>query len=394
MRLRDWSPAVPHVAFAVGSVALAVWYAAFVDMTGTVLTVWTLLPIVLGTAILVAGVQFRRGDPTRAQRRAGTAILAVGGLYGGGFVAFIGYLQSLGGGRLVHPTYMVLMAGFGGVAMATVIAHFYVGYTAQVETARAESARAKRLQKQASVLNRILRHNLRNELQIIDGWLGAVAGQQAVDREEGYRIIRDHVEELQSASERARLIERVLDSDERSVVDLSEAVAEAVESASPAVTVTTDRPATAPALVHPRTAAAIEEAIANANEHNEVDGLELAVSVRRVDDRWIVEISDDGSGIPEVELEALAGDTETALKHGQGLGLYLIQAVVEQSDGELSVETGDGTTIRMALPVAPAATPATGPRARTERPGTGADMTGAGTGRVEDLRAAGLVSGP
>ena len=72
-------------------------------------------------------------------------------------------------------------------------------------------------------------------------------------------------------------------------------------------------------------------------------------------------MSDTGTGVSEADLphifekfyraEADDGPTATAAS-GVGLGLYLVQHIVSQSDGELTVESkpGRGATFTLLLP--------------------------------------------
>jgi len=350
---------LPHALLAVASVALAAVHAS---RTGDVV-VETWLPVVLAAAICYAGWRLRGLDPTDRQVVVTAALLCGGGLYGGGFVGFIQFVQSANGVTLVYPYYTVAMAAAGGVAMATVIAHYHVGYTQRVTEARDESARSRRLQKQASVLNRTLRHNLKNELQVIEGWLDVALGDNDTDAQKGHRIVRKHITDLQAASERARLIDRVLRTDELTTVDLAESVEGAARAVDGEVALAGDVPAEARAVAHPEVRTAIEEAFRNAIEHNDATELAVSASVSLVErpDRgpaWRVEIRDTGGGIPDVEIEALRGSAEGPLEHGRGLGLYLIQTIVAQSEGDLSIRRSDvdaaGTTVRMTFPVADA----------------------------------------
>lgn len=356
---RDLSAALPHAAFALASSVLALGHASRTAVRAGMAAIEIWLPLGLSGAILFAGWRFQTLEPTREQGLRAAGLLLGGGLYGAGFVAFIQFLQSLNGVTFVYPYYTVAMAGFGGVAMATVIAHYYVGYTQRMAQVRSESARARRLQKQASVLNRTLRHNLRNELQVIDGWLDAAVGEAAVEPEEGYRVVREHIDDLHDASDRARLIERVLRTDELAAVDVAERVERAAETVDSGVTVDVATPPTAPAVAHPEVGSAIEEAFRNAAEHNDHATLTVTASVSLADgpdgDRvWRIDITDSGGGIPDVELEALRGSAEGPLEHGRGLGLYLIQTVVDQSGGDLSIRRDDletpGTTVSMTFP--------------------------------------------
>ena len=65
--------------------------------------------------------------------------------------------------------------------------------------------------------------------------------------------------------------------------------------------------------------------------------------------RGSIAISDDGPGIPAVELESLAAGTETPLQHGRGLGLWQLRWGVDALGGALSFETDDGTTVSITL---------------------------------------------
>ncbi len=92
----------------------------------------------------------------------------------------------------------------------------------------------------------------------------------------------------------------------------------------------------------------------------------------RVDDRVVVEVRDDGVGIP-VDLQERVFEPffTTKGERGTGLGLATVRSVVEQHRGELELSsaTGRGTTFRLSLPArtdgavaaAPAATDAAEP---------------------------------
>jgi len=70
-------------------------------------------------------------------------------------------------------------------------------------------------------------------------------------------------------------------------------------------------------------------------------------------ERVDLRVADDGPGVPEYELETLAQGEETALIHGSGAGLWLIQTAVEDSNGDVRFDSGpDGTTVRLRLPAA------------------------------------------
>lgn len=90
------------------------------------------------------------------------------------------------------------------------------------------------------------------------------------------------------------------------------------------------------------------------------DGSEVTIRVRQSRDWAHLEVTDHGIGIPAGEMSNLATrffrasnavDAEIA---GTGLGLRIVQAIVDNHGGRLEVESveGEGTTARMLLPLA------------------------------------------
>lgn len=75
----------------------------------------------------------------------------------------------------------------------------------------------------------------------------------------------------------------------------------------------------------------------------------ITVSVTSTADGYGIAISNDGPGIPAVELESLAAGTETPLQHGRGLGLWQLRWGVDALGGDLAFEVDDGTTVNITL---------------------------------------------
>ena len=68
-------------------------------------------------------------------------------------------------------------------------------------------------------------------------------------------------------------------------------------------------------------------------------------------DTIVIEIADDGPGIPDAEIQPLEAGRETPLEHTSGLGLWLSQWIISLSGGTLSFEENDprGTIARIDL---------------------------------------------
>jgi signal transduction histidine kinase len=87
----------------------------------------------------------------------------------------------------------------------------------------------------------------------------------------------------------------------------------------------------------------------------------ISVSVRREGERVLVSVSDSGIGIARTEHRRIFEKfyrVETSLVHttkGSGLGLALVQHIVEAHGGEVELESapGEGSTFTISLPIAP-----------------------------------------
>ena len=82
---------------------------------------------------------------------------------------------------------------------------------------------------------------------------------------------------------------------------------------------------------------------------------ELRLRVSSRNDQAVVEISDNGKGIPPEKLESLfdIGFGAKQARMSMGLGLPTAKNTVDGHGGELSVESelGKGTTVRITLPI-------------------------------------------
>ncbi|WP_251342984.1 PAS domain-containing protein [Haloplanus halophilus] len=232
-------------------------------------------------------------------------------------------------------------------------------------------------EQQLSVLHRILRHNLRNDLNVVRGFADAIdreldrldaapgsdgAVEQSVDELRTYTDrIRETTEGLVSIGDKANRIRQLItgDSGEDSVCRVSAAVDAAVadvESDHPSVDVDVDDlPEAAVEASLEAVVFVLRELLDNAVVHAESADPDVAVRSERVSaDHVALDVVDWGSGIPSDELEALRRDEEAALSHGSGIGLWVVNWLVSSVGGFLDFETTDGrgTAVTVTLPVA------------------------------------------
>lgn len=210
---------------------------------------------------------------------------------------------------------------------------------------------------QASVLHRILRHNLRNACNVIEleaERLAADGGE--TDESRHARTIERQVETLLELGEKSRHLRKIaLGEQERLAFDLVPVVeAEVAEfrARHPEVSVTVDVPARARVRALPEIEVVIRELLANAVEFGtdgRAESPTVDVEVGRTDDAVTLLVDDDGPGLPEMEREVLERGVEEPLRHSQGLGLWVVRVIVADSGGDLEVRDAEprGTVVRV-----------------------------------------------
>ncbi|MFC5134987.1 MULTISPECIES: sensor histidine kinase [Haloferacaceae] len=215
---------------------------------------------------------------------------------------------------------------------------------------------AEDLNKLLTINQRVLRHNLRNELSIALGHLDNVkAAEPGADTREDVRVIRKHLERLLETTDRTREIVTIWNADRTADHRLTAMVDERiarVRRRHPGVEISTRFEADPRVRSHPGLPAAVEEALTNAIEHTPPD-TSVTVTVRTdPNGSAVLEIADTGEGIPRYDVDAIESPVETPLVHTQGLGLWILYWTLETSDGTLELVENEptGTIVRMTFP--------------------------------------------
>lgn len=205
---------------------------------------------------------------------------------------------------------------------------------------------------QRSVLQRLFRHNLRNDLTVVRGNAADIAAERSTSPTEAAgRIVSAADRLIQLAEHVGRLdADGTVHSFDVTVV-VESAVTEARER-YPDATITLDAPAEARAQTVSGIEAAFVEALENAVVHTDDPSPEVAVSVEESDDVVEVQFADSGPGIPATEWEPVAGQRERPLRHASGLGLWMMHWAASRSGGTLTKadRSPRGTELTFALP--------------------------------------------
>jgi PAS domain S-box-containing protein len=212
----------------------------------------------------------------------------------------------------------------------------------------------RRSERRLSVFDRVLRHNLRNKMNIILARAAHVE-EGCADPEAEAEAIRQAGEELLALSDRTRRFHPSIDSqDEATPVDvaaLAHRVATEHREQYPAVTITVSTPETVPVRGHETLELALAELVQNAITHHDRDHPTVELRVRTDENRVTVEVVDDGPSISELERSALERGHETPLDHATGLGLWFVRWTVTNVGGEIGIEENEprGSVVRLSL---------------------------------------------
>jgi PAS domain S-box-containing protein len=211
-------------------------------------------------------------------------------------------------------------------------------------------------------LNRVVRHDIRNDVSIMLGWA---------------RLLDDHVDDTGR-----EYLEKVLASGEH-IVDLTETAREYIETLTSedelAVRPTPLRSVLRTELdlrresypdaefvlageipdvsvtANEMLGAVFRNLLNNAVQHNDADEPVVTVACEMDDGAVVVRIADDGPGVPDGRKDAVFGKNETGLgSPGSGIGLYLVRTLVDQYDGDVWIEDNAprGAVFNVRLPKA------------------------------------------
>lgn len=243
----------------------------------------------------------------------------------------------------------------------------YVLTTSSQRTLRRNNAVLERNREELSVLHRLLRHNLRNDLTLIRGEAERLQEHLGEENADACDAVITATDEIIEDADRAQAIRKLTERG-RHQVDLTAVVSSVATAAGErmdGVRIHTSGPDTAPVVVNDLFDHALLELLTNAGVHVG-ERAEIDVTVEPDSDRpgmTCLEVSDDGPGLPEHVAAALRGEHHDQLVHLDGLGLWFAYLTVVESGGEFAIpEHENGTTIRMYLQTAP-----TGPAGRFDR---------------------------
>ncbi len=225
------------------------------------------------------------------------------------------------------------------------------GFVAVLRDVTEREERARQLR----VVDRVLRHNLRNDLTVINLEAERIAAGANGPIRESAEGIQRHADGLLTTSNKSRAITDVLsEQPERVSLDATQILTQAAGGVADSVEVTVDVPdqqVLVSAVIGLRKA--VSELVTNAVDHNDQSAPTVALSVEQADGYVALRVADNGPGIPQMDRDVLESGREIEdLYHGSGLGLWLVYWIVQRSGGSITVHdrTPRGTVVELELP--------------------------------------------
>lgn len=317
--------------------------------------------LLLAVAIIALGryVERSRISPSRYR------------MIGGWFLAFLAGFVLLNVGFLLTARFSFSAIGayawvrwaaiFGGAAG---IGFGWLWARSVERTVRAERASraAESYQTQRDeleLLNRYLRHDIRNHLTVVSGYLDVLEDHVDGEGESHLETVAENTTAAIELTETARELAEVLfDPDERTGrIALAEVLSEEIdrfESKFPAADVGIDGPVPDVDVVADDLANSVfRNLLANAVEHNDSADPQVRMAVETGPESVTVRIEDNGPGIPQGHRERIFEQGEKGLEsEGTGMGLYLVKTLIERYDGRIEIEDADlgGAAFAIELP--------------------------------------------
>ncbi|WP_255151231.1 PAS domain S-box protein [Halorarius halobius] len=201
---------------------------------------------------------------------------------------------------------------------------------------------------QLTVLNRIVRHDIRNDMSVVSGWLELLEAELGPDqREVVERTVRvaDHVVDLTDALRDVITVIEESGELDRRPTPLGDVLDAELEKARLAFeTARFDAPDVGDVSVEgtPLLSSVFGNLLRNAVQHNDSETPVVTVGVDAGDDWVVVTVADDGPGVPDAQKSRVFEQGTTGLESGStGLGLYLVETIVTACGGEVSVRDND-----------------------------------------------------
>lgn len=211
----------------------------------------------------------------------------------------------------------------------------------------------RRYENTLRILNRVLRHNLRNDANVILGYIDAVQTELDTPELRGYLDNAEaKLQEIVSQAETARDLDTLITEKAKTTnkpVRVDTMLAQTVdrfrsEFPESTITVTNTAEHDVVALADEALQKVFDALVENAIEHNESATPVVEIELEAAEHTVTVSVGDNGPGIPESQHDQVFGREEKdQVHHGQGLSLFFVDQMIEKYKGDIWIEPNEPT---------------------------------------------------
>ncbi|WP_435159991.1 histidine kinase N-terminal 7TM domain-containing protein [Halorubrum sp. SY-15] len=206
-------------------------------------------------------------------------------------------------------------------------------------------------------LNQVLRHDIRNDLQLITAYTDFLDDEcETADSQRYVDTISESADHAVELTQTARELSAVMLStgvEEQRVALRTMLINEVTDVRASYPDATFEFGTEIPSITLTATemiSSVFRNLLKNAVQHNDKDAAEVTVSATDREGAVTVTVADNGPGVPDDQKETIFGKGERGLdSSGSGIGLHLVNTLVDVHDGDVWVEDNDPVGARFVV---------------------------------------------
>jgi signal transduction histidine kinase/PAS domain-containing protein len=207
-------------------------------------------------------------------------------------------------------------------------------------------------------MNRLLRHNLLNSLNVVEARLDFLGGRVDYEVNEHLEVAADRTREMVEFVEKIHRVTRAIGREREQTLEatsLRDVLSKRVErtrSTYPEAEFHTASVPDVDVVADDLLGDVFDNVLMNAVQHNTSETPRVRVDASVHDEEVVVSVADNGPGVPDEEKPRVFDrESDEFDDPGTGFGLYLVGEILDSYDGSISVEDNDpeGAVFRVTL---------------------------------------------
>lgn len=237
----------------------------------------------------------------------------------------------------------------------------YITTSRDISTRKQREQQITEQRDNLELLNQVLRHDLRNDLQVVTGRLEILSDHVDDSGVESLHTARESAQHAIELTTTARKIAEVMLTDGTNTRNIElqptlTSVVENVRSEYPDSTVTIEDGIPQVTVIATEMLNSVfDNLLTNAIQHNDKPTATVTVSASQHEETVVIQIADNGPGIPDDQKTQIFGKGDSGLEStGTGIGLYLVHRLVKIYGGDVWVADNDpeGSVFNVELSIA------------------------------------------